>query len=76
MEVRTERSLPQQLATARFLLAQFRVQLDEYKAMSKGQRMSPRGLEISARLSGLAAGEKKWAARVSVLERRIAAGEK
>lgn len=66
-----ERSPQAQLSTARYLLAQFIAQLDEYEAMNRAQRRTPRGRDLTARLDGLRAGKAKWEARATKLQARI-----
>ncbi|NYF29025.1 MULTISPECIES: hypothetical protein [unclassified Microbacterium] len=72
MDVATERPVKAQLTTARLLLAQFIAQLDEYAAMNREARRTPRGRDLSARLGGLKDGREKWAAKVDELEARLA----
>ena len=72
MDVATERPVTAQLTTARLLLAQFIAQLDEYAAMNREARRTPRGRDLSARLDGLKDGREKWAAKVDELEARLA----
>ncbi|WP_136053432.1 hypothetical protein [Microbacterium sp. K5D] len=72
MDVATERPVEAQLTTARLLLAQFIAQLDEYAAMNREARRTPRGRDLSARLDGLKEGHEKWAAKVAELEARLA----
>lgn len=72
MDVRTERPVAAQLTTAKLLLAQFIAQLDEYAAMNREARRTPRGKDLSARLDGLKAGREKWTAKVDELEARLA----
>lgn len=72
MDVATERPVKAQLTTARLLLAQFIAQLDEYAAMNREARRTPRGLDLSARLDGLKEGREKWAKKVDELEARLA----
>lgn len=68
------RSLEAQLATARFLLAQFIAQIDEYEAMGSKRRIrTMRGRELSRRIYGLREGKAKWEARAADLEARIVA---
>ena len=69
----TERSPQAQLSTARYLLAQFITQLDEFEAMNRQQRRTPRGRDLAARLAGLREGRAKWEGRVAGLEARVAA---
>lgn len=73
MDVATERPVEAQLTTARLLLAQFIAQLDEFAAMNRDGRRTPRGRDLSARLDGLKDGRKKWAAKVDELEARLTA---
>lgn len=73
MDVALERPVAAQLTTARMLLAQFIAQLDEYAAMNRDARRSPRGRDLASRLDGLKAGREKWAAKVEELEARAAA---
>jgi hypothetical protein len=72
MDVATERPVKAQLTTARLLLAQFIAQLDEYAAMNREARRTPRGRDLSARLSGLEEGRAKWSRTVAELEARLA----
>lgn len=72
MDVATERPVKAQLTTARLLLAQFIAQLDEYAAMNREARRTPRGRDLSARLRGLREGREKWAKTVTELEARLA----
>ncbi|WP_454113555.1 hypothetical protein [Microbacterium maritypicum] len=72
MDVATERPVKAQLTTARLLLAQFIAQLDEYAAMNREARRTPRGRDLSARLDGLKEGREKWAKKVDELEARLA----
>ena len=72
MDVRTERPVEAQLTTAKLLLAQFIAQLDEYAAMNREARRTPRGRDLSARLDGLKEGRETWAAKVEKLEARLA----
>ncbi len=72
MDVATERPVKAQLTTARLLLAQFIAQLDEYAAMDREARRTPRGRDLSARLDGLKEGREKWAKKVDELEARLA----
>ena len=72
MDVATERPVKAQLTTARLLLAQFIAQLDEYAAMNREARRTPRGRDLSARLDGLKEGREKWAKKVDELEARMA----
>lgn len=72
MDVATERPVEAQLTTARLLLAQFIAQLDEYAAMNREARRTPRGRDLSARIDGLNEGHEKWAAKVAELEARLA----
>ena len=72
MDVATERPVKAQLTTARLLLAQFIAQLDEYAAMNREDRRTPRGRDLSARLDGLKEGREKWAKKVDELEARLA----
>lgn len=72
MDVATERPVTAQLTTARLLLAQFIAQLDEYAAMNREARRTPRSRDLSARLDGLKDGREKWAAKVDELEARLA----
>lgn len=72
MTPRSERSTKAQLGTAKFLLAQFIAQIDEFEAMNREQRRTPRGRDISSRMDGLREGRAKWSERVRVLEARLA----
>ena len=72
MDVATERPVKAQLTTARLLLAQFIAQLDEYAAMNREARRTPRGRDLSARLDGLKEGREKWAKKDGELEARLA----
>lgn len=60
-----------QLTTARMLLAQFIVQIEEYEAMNREQRRTPRGRDLSSRIVGLREGREKWQTRVDELEEQI-----
>lgn len=73
MDAATDRPLKAQLTTARLLLAQFIAQLDEYAAMNREARRTPRGRDLCARLDGLKEGREKWAKKVDELEARLAA---
>ena len=72
MDVALERPVRAQLTTARMLLAQFIAQLDEFAAMNREARRTPRGRDLAERLGGLKEGRTKWAARVADLEARLA----
>lgn len=69
----SDRPLEAQLATARILLAQYAVQIDEYDGMNREQRRSPRGGDLSSRIVGLRTGLKKWMTRAAELEAAIEA---
>lgn len=69
----SDRPLEAQLATARILLAQYAVQLDEYDGMNREQRRTERGKELASRIVGLRAGLRKWMERAAELENAIAA---
>lgn len=73
MIVRSERPVAKQLWTAKFLLAQFEVQLAEYAAMNRESRRTPRGRDLAARHNDLQAGRTTWAAKVEELEARLPA---
>lgn len=60
------------VATERPVKAQFIAQLDEYAAMNREARRTPRGRDLSARLDGLKEGREKWAKKVGELEARLA----
>lgn len=66
-----ERTPEAQLTTARMLLAQFIVQIEEFEGMNREQRRTDRGRDLSSRIQGLRAGRKKWADRVAELEAQI-----
>lgn len=69
----TGRTSEAQLSTARMLLAQFIVQIEEFEGMKREQRRTARGRDLSSRIEGLRAGRKTWAARVAELEAQIGA---
>lgn len=71
MTLHSDRPLEAQLATARILLAQYAVQIDEYDGMNREQRRTPRGKDLSSRIVGLRAGLKKWTTRATELEAQI-----
>lgn len=66
------RPLEAQLATARILVGQYTVQVDEYDGMNREQRRTPRGKDLASRIVGLRAGLKKWTERAAELEAAIA----
>ena len=66
------RTLEAQLTTARMLLAQFMVQLDEYEHMTDDdRRTTPRGQDLSTRINGLREGHQTWKTRVTELEHEL-----
>lgn len=67
----TGRSPQAQLTTARILLAQFYEQINEYEAMNREQRRTPRGRDLAARIDGLRDGQAKWRQRAAQLEAQI-----
>lgn len=67
----SERSPEAQLGTARMLLAQFIVQIEEVEGMNREQRRTPRGRDLAARIDGLREGLKTWTDRVAELEALI-----
>lgn len=67
----SERTPEAQLTTARMLLAQFIVQIEEFEGMNREQRRSPRGKDLTARIDGLRQGHATWMARVAELETQI-----
>lgn len=69
----SERSLEAQLATARILLAQYAVQIDEYDGMNREQRRTERGKDLASRIVGLRSGLRKWMTRAAELEAQIEA---
>lgn len=73
MTLHSDRPLKAQLATARILLAQYAVQIDEHDGMNREQRRTTRGRDLTSRIVGLRAGLKKWMARAAELEAAIAA---
>lgn len=62
-----------QLSTARYLLAQFIAQIEEYEALNREGRRTPHGRDLGKRLDGLRAGRAKWQARVDELVAEIEA---
>lgn len=72
-EIRSDRPLKAQLATARMLLAQFAVQVDEHDAMNREQKRSPRGKDLTSRIGGLREGLATWMTRAAELEAAIEA---
>lgn len=62
------RDLEAQLRTARMLLAQFIVQIEEFEGMNRRARRTPRGRDLAARIDGLREGHAKWTGRVTELE--------
>lgn len=62
------RSIQAQLSTARNLLVQFIAQIEEYEAMNRRQRRTPRGRDLAARIEGLREGRATWEARIAELE--------
>lgn len=71
MTLHSDRPLEAQLATARILLAQYAVQIDEYDGMNREQRRTPRGKDLASRITGLRAGVRKWMERAAELEAQI-----
>lgn len=67
------RTATAQLATARYLLAQFITQLDEYDNLNREGRRTPRGRDLTSRLPGLRQGRATWTERVAYLEPLAAA---
>ena len=75
MTLHSDRPLEAQLATARILLAQYAVQIDEYDGMNREKRRTERGKDLSSRITGLRAGVRKWTTRAAELEGQIAAAK-
>lgn len=73
MTLHSDRPLEAQLATARILLAQYSVQIDEYDGMNREQRRTERGKDLASRIVGLRAGLRKWMERAAELEAQIEA---
>jgi len=71
----TGRPVEDQLRTARMLLAQFVVQIEEFEGMNRRQRRTPRGRDLARRIDGLREGHAKWKQRVAELEAHDAAFE-
>lgn len=69
----TTRTIEHQLVTARYLLALFIVQIDEYEAMSDIERETPRGIDLASRIDGLREGHTKWTQTTTELETQLAA---
>lgn len=61
-----------QLTTARMLLAQFIVQIEEFEAMNREERRTPRGRDLANRIDGLREGRATWEKRVAELEAEVA----
>lgn len=57
-----------QISTARYLLTLFIAQIDEYEAMNREQRRTPRGKELEARIDALRQGRATQEARIAELE--------
>lgn len=66
------RSPEKQLTTALLLLVQFESQINEYEAMNRAARRTPRGRDLSARIDGLRQGHATWTNRVEQLRAQIA----
>ena len=54
------------------LLAQFIVQIEEFEAMNREERRSPRGRDLTRRIDGLREGRAEWEKRVAELEAEVA----
>lgn len=65
------RPLETQLSTARYLLAQFIAQIEEYEAMTSEERRTPHGRDLGKRIAGLREGRAKWQARAKELVAEI-----
>lgn len=65
------RTIAEQLGTARILLAQFAAQIDEYDAMNREQRRTPRGRDLASRIDGLRDGLDTWMAKAAALEAQL-----
>lgn len=66
------RPLKAQLTTARMILAQFIVQIEEFEGMNREQRRTPRGRDLTNRIDALRTGHATWTANVAGLEEQIA----
>ncbi|TQL46687.1 hypothetical protein FB562_2211 [Homoserinimonas aerilata] len=66
------RDARRQLSTARMLLAQFIVQIDEFEALNREQRRTPRGRDLANRIDALRTGHATWTKNVTDLEAQIA----
>lgn len=56
-----------QLTTAMLLVAQFEAQIAEHDTMTREQRRTPRGRDLTSRIDGLHQGLATWRHRVTIL---------
>jgi len=64
----TGRPIKEQLSTARYILAQFIAQIEEFENMNREQRRTERGQDLTARIDGLRTGRTTWEQRITNLQ--------
>jgi len=64
----TGRPIKEQLSTARYILAQFIAQIEEFEGMNREQRRTERGQDLTARIDGLRTGRTTWEQRITDLQ--------
>jgi len=62
------RPIENQLSTARYILAQFIAQIEEFENMNREQRRTERGQDLTARIDGLRTGRTTWEQRITDLQ--------